>query len=235
MSSLYTTESGASGEVTTYTGLVDAFGGIATVVLAIIGLAGVNPEALMSIATIVFGAALLILAGAVLSEFAQMAVTEASSSGSASSSGGSVSVLFLVGVAGIVLGVLALLGVNAPILTSAAIIAFGAALLTSCSAVWRSLAWRSAASRTQARGLLARMVASEVAAGSSGFQGAAGLAMIVLGILAIAGIHSQLLNLVALLVAGGAVVMTGSTLGSAMMGFMRPTSRGSEATSQIGT
>lgn len=225
MSSLYTTET--SGEVTTYSGLVDAFGGIATVVLAIIGLAGVNPEALMSIATIVFGAALLILGGAVLSEYAQMAET--------SSSGGSVSVLFLVGVAGIVLGVLALLGVNASILTSAAIIAFGAALLTSCSAVWRLLAWRSAASRIQARGSIARVVASEVAAGSSGFQGAAGLAMIVLGILAIAGVHSQLLNLVALLVAGAAVVMTGSTLGSAMMGFMRPTSRGSEATSQIGT
>jgi len=229
MSSLFTTESGASGEVTTYSGLVDAFGGIATVVLAIIGLAGVNPEALMSIATIVFGAALLILGGAVLSEYAQMAVTETSSSG------GSVSVLFLVGVAGIVLGVLALLGVNASILTSAAIIAFGAALLTSCSAVWRLLAWRSAASRIQARGSIARVVASEVAAGSSGFQGAAGLAMVVLGILAIAGVHSQLLNLVALLVAGAAVVMTGSTLGSAMMGFMRPTSRSPEATSQTGT
>src|SRR5215831_16884686 len=105
MSSLFTTESGASGEVTTYSGLVDAFGGIATVVLAIIGLSGVNPEALMSIGTIVFGAALLILGGAILSEYTQMAVSEAM----APSSGGSVSVLFLVGVAGMVLGVLALL------------------------------------------------------------------------------------------------------------------------------
>jgi hypothetical protein len=234
MSTLYSTESNTSGEVTTYSGLVDAFGGIATVVLAIVGLSGVNPEALMSIGTIVFGAALLILGGAILSEYTQMAVSEAM----ASSSGGSVSVLFLVGVAGMVLGVLALLGVNASILTSAAIIAFGAALLSSCSVIWRLLAWRSAASRTQAYGSLGRIVASEVAAGSSGFQGAAGLAMVVLGILAISGAHSQLLNLTALLIAGAAVVMTGSTLGSAMIGFMRPAHpalRGSETTSQIGT
>src|SRR5579884_1145722 len=50
----------SSGEAATYGGFVDALGGIAAIVLAIIGLAGVHPEVLVSIATIVFGAALLI-------------------------------------------------------------------------------------------------------------------------------------------------------------------------------
>lgn len=49
-----------SREAATYGGFVDALGGIATIVLAIIGLSGVKPDILVSIATIVFGAALLI-------------------------------------------------------------------------------------------------------------------------------------------------------------------------------
>jgi hypothetical protein len=134
-----------------------------------------------------------------------------------------------------VLGVLGLLGVNAPILTAVATIAFGAALLTSCSVMWRLLLWRSAASGIQARGSRAQIVTTEVVAGTSGFQGGAGLAMVVLGILAIAGVHSQLLILVALLIAGAAVIMTGSTLGSAIMAFKGPTPRGTETTSQIET
>ena len=64
----------------------------------------------MSISTVVFGAALLIQAGAMLSEFAQMEVT---AEANVASSGGGLSALFLVGAAGIVLGVLALLGVYA--------------------------------------------------------------------------------------------------------------------------
>ena len=51
----------------------------------------------------------------------------------------------------------------------------------------------------------------------------AGLAVIVLGILAVSGIYTEELALVALLVAGAAVVMTGSTLSGTMIGFMRPT------------
>ena len=50
----------------------------------------------------------------------------------------------------------------------------------------------------------------------------AGLAVIVLGILAVAGILSGPLTLIAFLVAGAAIVLTGSSL-SRMTGFMRPT------------
>jgi hypothetical protein len=123
-------------EAAAYGGFVDALGGIVTMVLAIIGLSGVKPEPLVSIATIVFGAALLIQGGAMLSEFAQI---EAPMEAGVATGGTGISALFLVGAAGIVLGVLALLGVFAPILTAAAVIAFGAALLISSSAVWRLL------------------------------------------------------------------------------------------------
>jgi hypothetical protein len=218
MSTTFSSESGISGESAAYGGFVDALGGIATIVLAVIALSGVKAEVLLAIATIVFGAALLIQGGAMLSEFAQIEATAPTSTGS---SGAGLSGLFLVGAAGIVLGVLALLGVYALVLTSVATIAFGGALIVSASAVWQLLTSRSMASRFPGRGSMLSAIASDVAAGSSGVQGMAGLAVIVLGILAVSGTYSLTLTLVALLVAGAALVMTGSTLSGTMIGFMR--------------
>jgi hypothetical protein len=51
----FTREKGAA-----YGGFADAIGGLATVVLAIIGLAGIHSGLMVGIATVVFGAALLI-------------------------------------------------------------------------------------------------------------------------------------------------------------------------------
>ena len=224
MSMTYSSSS-VSTDVASYGGFVDALGGIATVVLAIIGLAGVKPEVLVSIATIVFGAALLIQGGAMLTEFATTdGVPEESAS-----SGGGLSALFLVGFAGIVLGVLALLGVHSGILTTVSAIAFGGALVISSTAVWQLLTSRSVAARFQARNPMLRIMASEVAAGSSGLQAMAGLAVIVLGILAVAGVFTQGLTLIAFLVAGAAIVLTGGSLSGTMTGFMRPSGATAQA------
>ena len=59
-------------EAATYGGLVDAVGGIATIVLAIIALSGINQPTLAAIATIVFGAALLIQGGTMLTEYTKL-------------------------------------------------------------------------------------------------------------------------------------------------------------------
>jgi hypothetical protein len=218
MSMTYSSSAGTS-DVASYGGFVDAVGGIAAVVLAIIGLAGVKPEIMVSIATVVFGAALLIQGGAMLTEFA---VIETTPEAGSPATGGGISGLFLVGFAGIILGILALLGVYAPVLTSVSAIAFGAALVISSTAVFQLLTSRSVEARFQARSPMLRVMASEVAAGSAGLQAMAGLAVIVLGILAVAGVFSANLTLIAFLVAGAAIVLTGSTLSGTMMGFMRP-------------
>jgi hypothetical protein len=76
----------ASSDVASYGGgFADALGDIATIVLAIIALAGVKPEILVATATVVFGAALLIQGGAMLTEFALIEEPEAES---ASTGGG---------------------------------------------------------------------------------------------------------------------------------------------------
>jgi hypothetical protein len=50
----------------------------------------------------------------------------------------------------------------------------------------------------------------------------AGLAAIVLGILAVTGTNPTVLTLVGLLVLGATVLLTGSTLSGVAMGFMEP-------------
>jgi hypothetical protein len=105
-------------------------GGIATIVLTIVALGGVRPEIVLSIAVIVFGAALLIQGGTLVSEYESIMspVGIASISPEQFSIGG-LSTLFLVGAAGIILGILALLGIAPPTLTAISVIAFGMALL----------------------------------------------------------------------------------------------------------
>ena len=62
----------------------------------------------------------------------------------------------------------------------------------------------------------------------------AGLAIIVLGVLAICGIFSLTLTLIGLLVAGASLLLTGSTLSATMVGFMRPTTSATSASARAG-
>ncbi|WGS22024.1 MULTISPECIES: hypothetical protein [unclassified Bradyrhizobium] len=215
-------------EAATYGGVVDAIGGAATVILAIVALAGVGQSMLAAIATIVFGAALLIQGGTMLTEFTKL-IAPPSAAGTADEvmAGGGLSSLFVVGAAGIVLGVLALVGIAAQTLTAAAVIAFGGALLLSSNSVWRLYRAKRASYRAGAgTSSGAEFLAGEMASGSAALQCLSGLAAIVLGILAVTGTNASVLTLVGLLVLGATVLLTGSTLSGAVMGFMEPTVTG---------
>jgi hypothetical protein len=226
-------------EAATYGGLVDAIGGAATIILAIVALSGVGQSMLAAIATIIFGAALLIQGGTMLTEFTKlMAPPTAASTTEEVVGGGGLSALFLVGAAGIVLGVLSLVGISAQTLTAAAVIAFGGALLLSSNSVWRLYRAKRAFYRAGAVGTLsgAEFLAGEMASGSAVLQCLSGLAAIVLGILAVTGTNPNALTLVGLLVLGATVLLTGSTLTGAVMGFMEPAvARRGEALAQSPT
>lgn len=217
-----------SAQTAAYGGLLDAIGGIATGILAIIGLTGFDPTGMAGIATIVFGAALLIQGGTILSEYAHLlfaptgAAAPAPSLGGQTLGGEGLSAMFLVGAGGLVLGVLALLGIASMNLTAIAVIAFGSALVLSSSAVRQLYLLQ-----TQALELVTvrsgnELLAGQMAAGSAGVQLLAGLAAIVLGILALAGHTPTVLTLSALLLLGVTVLLTGSTLSGLVMSFMRP-------------
>lgn len=206
-------------EVASYGGLVDAFGGAATVVLAIVALAGTSSDMLLAIATIVFGAALLIQSGAIVSELSAMIVPEGGAALAENFGGGGLAIVFLAGTAGIVLGVLALIGIHPVMLASVAVIAFGSAVVFGGGSVWSVFRLKQSG-QTVVSG--AQIVATEIAAGSAGLQCVGGLAAIVLGILAVTGTLPATLSLVGLLIMGAAIVLTGSTLTGVVQGFMRP-------------
>jgi hypothetical protein len=226
MSSTFTASENTLQEAATYGGLVDAVGGIATIVLAIIGLSGVHDMTLAGIATIVFGVALLIQGGTMLTEYTRISYpASAPMMGEEVGSGGGLSALFLVGIAGIVLGVLALLNIYPQTLIAVSVIAFGAGLLLSSNAVWslyrsKHNAHRIGNVQSSSGG---EIFASEMAAGSAVMQCLAGLAGGILGILAVTGTaNPMVLALVGLLVLGATVLLTGSSLSAMVMGFMEP-------------
>lgn len=218
-----------SRESATKGGFVDAIGGIATIVLAVLGLAGVHPTLMVGIATIIFGVALLIQGGTMLSEYARIIFPPGAKVASVDQFGGnSLSTVFLVGAAGVVLGILALLGIHAVVLTPIAVIAFGTALVLSSNAVWHLHMLKRTVVTTGSDSELAgsEILASEMASGSAGMQALAGLGAIVLGILAIAGtVDDVILILVALLALGATLVLTGGTLSGTVMSFMRPSTQ----------
>lgn len=213
-----------SADTAAYGGLIDAIGGIAVAVLAIIGLTGFDPERMAGIATIVLGAALLIQGGTILSEYAQVFETAATAPASDRVGGDGLAAMFVVGAGGLVLGVLALLGLVPVDMTGIAVIAYGAAMVLSSTSVRQlhrlqaeSLQMASSHASHSGRELLAGQMAS----GSGGIQLLTGLTAAVLGILAVAGHDAAVLTLAALLVLGVTVLLTGSALSSLVVSFVR--------------
>jgi hypothetical protein len=202
-------------------GLVDAIGGVATAVLAICGLADINPPVMIAAATIIFGVALLLEGSACVAEFAQIARSDRDAI--EMEPGGNVAAVLLIGAAGIVLGVLALVGFNAGLLVPSAVIAFGVAMVLGSSLVPQLHAMRHAAhpGLAESRFAAREVLVSQIASGSSVAQSLAGLAAIVLGILALAGLNQPTLILVALLQLGVTLVVTGGALTATLFGAMQ--------------
>jgi hypothetical protein len=216
-----------------YGGFADAAGGIATLVLAIVALAGVHSGSLVAVATIVFGAALLIQGGTMLSEYAHIIFPPGESAVATTEfSDGGLSALFLVGGAGIVLGILALLGIYPVELTAIAAIAFGGALVASGNAVWHLHVLKRASMKArdpQDTRYGSEILAGEMASGSAAIQALAGLTAVILGILAVVGTNPGVLTMTALLVLGATIVLTGSTLSGAALSLMRPSAHAARA------
>ncbi len=211
-----------SAEFVTGGSAIECIGGIATVVLAIIGLAGVFPVYLAAVAAIVLGAAMLIQSAAVGARFSELLADTAGTRLTNRQLGGGMTAEFLGGAAGIVLGVLALLHVFPAVLLAVAAIVFGGSLLlrigtsTRLNSLAIDRAWEGPEHE------MSRHVASEMVAGSNAAQALVGLAAIVLGILALVGIaYAWTLVLVAMLCLGASVMVSGAALGSKMMTVMR--------------
>jgi hypothetical protein len=197
---------------------------LATIVLTILGLAHVVPEYLVAIATIVFGATLLLHGSAMVAEYARLNARPGAATASAAiTRDGGLSVVFLAGAAGVVLGILALLGISTIELTAIAVIAFGAASILSSSSEMRMhlLSLSLATPDERAQRLAGDALAGEMLSSSAGIFGLVGLSAIVLGILALAGFSPVVLILIALLALGSVTALNGVDFTDAIVSVYR--------------
>jgi hypothetical protein len=133
---------------------------------------------------------------------------------SASTVGRGIAAEFLAGVAGVVLGILALLRIVPITLVSVAVITYGVTLmLTSGESVWLN----SFVAKDDA---IMRQLMHCMSLAAAGAQVLAGLAALVLGILALVGIASTIRVLVALLATGTSILLRSSALGGFLQDFL---------------
>jgi hypothetical protein len=204
-------------EIITGGSLAEAIGGIAVVVLSILGLAHVAPNFMIPIATLVVGGALLFQGASVAIEYSELIHRIGGSTLQNTTLGGGVSTEILAGVAGIVLGILALLAIDPAVLLPVAVIVFGGALVISSGEISRLNSLKMEVSGAHET---AQHVANEAMTAASGTQVLIGLASIVLGILALIGLNPGVLSLVALLAIGTAILLSGTAVSGKMMSML---------------
>ncbi len=160
--------------------ILESIGAVATIALAIVGLAGVLSTTMAAIATIVLGAAIWIEGRAFAANHSEAAFSEGSVARTLALSEG-LAAEFLGGLTGIVLGILALLGVAPHTLLPVATLVLGATFLL-----------------------------SGVAAVGSSSQSLMGLSAVVLGLLAVVGYNPMMLILAALACLGASALLHGA-------------------------
>jgi hypothetical protein len=186
-----------------------------SVVLAILGLAGVLREDLAAIAVIGLGV-LLIFAGAnVVLRYTEL-LYEAGATTNAHSTEVSrgITAEFIAGIAGVVLGILALLRIVPMTLMSSAVITYGATLLLTS----RECAWLTSISKENE---VVQQLMHSMGMTVAGAQVLVGLGALVLGILGVIGIEPIILVLVALLAVGASMLLRSSFAGGFMQDLLR--------------
>jgi hypothetical protein len=201
-------------------------GALATIVLTILGLAHVVPEYCVAIATIIFGATLLLHGSAMLAELLRHGVRASAGSASSAIMGdGGLSAVFLAGAAGISLGVVDIRGVDTHELIAYAVVAYGAALiqliLSASPAIRFLLQLSLSMPNERAQRLASDAFAREMISSSAGIFGLVGLSAIVLGVLAVNGFSPVVLSLIALLALGSVTAGNGIDVADAIVGVYR--------------
>ncbi len=194
--------------------LGESSGGIALIVLAILALAKVDPMLLNAIAVIVAGIALLIEDRSIRTRYADALSYAAARSPEAATAPDGVSAGTLAGISGIVLGILAILDIAAAVLLAVAIIVFGAAVLFDFAAGAQTTMLRTMDREGSEQS--ARTVHAAAPVWNSSILIA--VALITLGILALAGLTSSILITVGLLGLGTYLFLQNAVFAESLFG-----------------
>ena len=188
---------------------VASIAGLAVVVLAIIVLAGTQSPYLLPVIVIVVAAAFLVEGCALCCRCNRLVECDENACTPPPPVGG-VNCHILAGLAGVILGVLALLGIVPATLIAVSIIIFGSAVILG-SCLKAKLCCMECCPCPKCAGV--RHVAHESATAAAGSQVLVGLAVTILGIVALLGHNPLVLSQVALLVLGSAFLLCGTAHG----------------------
>lgn len=188
---------------------IEALGGLAAIVLAVIGIARFEPFTMGGIATLVIGVALLVQGGAIASRWRSELRRLDGVRYDRNELVGGISTEVFGGLVGVVLGILVLADVMPAVLLPVAAIVFGGALLLG-GAAQPELSNLAAPPRT-------RTVQGAVEA-SGGIMVLVGIAAAVLGILSLLGVGpAVMLALIAMLCIGASLLFAGGALATRFM------------------
>lgn len=197
---------------------VEAIGGLGVIVLSILGLIGLVPAYLGPIAGIVFGVSILTQGTAIAAEVSSLFAKVAGTTFRGAELGGGMTAEIMAGGTAIVLGVLALLQIATDVLLPSLVIAGGAAVMLTAGSIRRLNDLKVEAAES---GDAAQRVMHAATSGAAASQILAGVAAVVLGIIALAstptaatagGATWMTLSLVGLLVLGASTMMGGGSL-----------------------
>ena len=190
---------------------------LALVILGILALAKIYPLLLISIAVIVAGVLLVIDSAALTQQIATALSGRAGDNLDAGELPAALNAGVLGGITGIVLGILATLGVAPEILIAVAAIVFGTAVLFDFAARSQAHALRMMTRETTEQSAKLALAAASSTGTAALF---AGVALITLGILTLAGIGGEVLIAVAFLGLGVYVLLEDASIAAHFMGLI---------------
>jgi len=195
--------------------------GIAAIILGIVGLAigAAHPDVpayLDAIAAIILGVSLMAGGAGFAVAYARLA---ARLEGTATGQMTGMNAGMFLGSAVVILGILAVLRVATVALVPVAVIVVGVGLIMSSGA---SIRLAMVEGELSADGPVARRISEELAFATGSMRAIAGIAVVVLGIVALAGAYALVLTLAAMIVAGAAMLLNGNPLSSRMVGILVP-------------
>jgi hypothetical protein len=193
---------------------------IAGIVLAIIGLAGVEPRWLLSAATIAVGVSFLLEGASIATRLSDLLEEATEGRVQMAELGTGVTAETLAGAAGIALGILAALNVVPLVLLPVAAIVFGAAAVLGAGT---NVGINDLVTVHHEEHARARRVIRQAVFATTGLQVLVGLGAVTLGIIALAGQYPLTLTLVAMLGISGAFLLSNSAVAGRMVSVLRRT------------
>ncbi|MCE5325674.1 MAG: hypothetical protein LLG01_04610 [Planctomycetaceae bacterium] len=188
--------------------------------MSIIGLAGLYPSLLLAIAGLALAGAFLFEGGAIAGRYARIVALLGGSAETLTAAGGGMSVEFLAGVGGAILGILSLLNIVPLVLMPVSVLLFGCALAIGAGAADRVRVLATPESERVNAPL--HELESLAMGGATGVRLLLGLGAIVLGILALVGVgNPTTICLAALLGLGTAITLSGTAMGAALLGIFQ--------------